>query len=126
MGIMVASGSLAKFSGPLVGESGSERDGYALRSIKLYVNQLSGNAAYLATDRRTWLPMLILGLLQVAVIVLFLLVYRSIKPRKVSWSSWFWALWIRCLCASFFVEPFTGSGGQSQWNNRRHGGIADV
>ena len=46
-------------------------------------NSHPGNAAYLAVGRRTYLAMSILSSLMLVVMALFLLLYRTLKPKGV-------------------------------------------
>ena len=77
MGLLVASGSISRFFSPIWGKLAPPT--YCINLIFL----LLGDATYLAADHRTWLPMSVLSFCQLTVIVIFLILFRTYKIKKV-------------------------------------------
>ena len=79
MGAMVATSSLAKITGPLLGWHHPSHDCH----VTLLFYHTIGDGLYIAVDRRTWLIMGVLTLFQLIVLIGFVILYRTFKPKKV-------------------------------------------
>ena len=77
MSMLVATGSVARITGPLWGTQVLYTEEHAC------MLHLLGNQVYLLADRRTWLLMLILTVMQLVVVIGFVLLYRKMAPNKV-------------------------------------------